>query len=160
MPGRIDIVRKVEQLLAGHLQHLGYELVACEWTTDEGRPTLKVFIDRDGGVGIQDCMRISGAVGDLIDVEELIDSRYHLEVSSPGLDRPLRKEPDFIRFVGEQVRIRTFEAQEGRRNFKGTLEAVEDGIVTVRVDNTPFRVAIAAMERANLIYDFNKDLRR
>jgi len=160
LPGRIDIVRKVEQLLVGHLQHLGYELVACEWTTDQGRPTLKVFIDRDGGVGIQDCMRISGAVGDLIDVEELIDSRYHLEVSSPGLDRPLRKEPDFIRFVGEQVRIRTFETQDGRRNFKGTLEAVDDGIVTVRVDNTPFRVAIAAMERANLIYDFNKDLRR
>jgi ribosome maturation factor RimP len=160
LPGRIDIVRKAEELLEGHLLHLGYELVACEWTTDLGRPTLKVFIDCAGGVGIQDCRRVSGAVGDLLEVEELIDSRYHLEISSPGLDRPLRKEPDFLRFVGEQVRIRTFEALDGRRNFKGTLEAVDDGIVTVRIDNTPFRVAIAAMDRANLIYDFNKDLRR
>ncbi len=160
MPGRTDIAQRAEQLLEEPLQHHGFELVACEWTTDQGRPTLRVFVDREGGVGIQDCVRLSGTVGDLLDVEELIDARYHLEISSPGLDRPLRKERDFERVVGEQIKVRTFEAQDGRRNYKGTLEAVDDGIATIRVDQTPFRIAIAAMERANLVYDHTKDLRR
>ena len=160
MPGKADIVHQAEELLEDRLRQMGYELVAVEWIVLEGRQTLRIFIDREGGVDIADCVRVNDTIGDLLDVEDFIQQRYHLEVSSPGLDRPLRKPVDFERFLGERVKIRTYEAQDGRRNYQGTLEAVDDGIVTVRVDNEPHRIPIAAMMRANLIYDHNKDLRR
>jgi len=150
---RIDTVRRAEELLDEPVRHLGYELVACEFRTIGGRPTLQVFIDREGGVGIADCVAVNRGIGDLLDVEVLLDGAFNLEVSSPGLDRPLRKEDDFQRFTGREVRIRTFEPVGDRRNFRGFIRGVEDGIVTLEVDTKPREVPVAAMERANLIYD-------
>lgn len=153
MSTRVDVVRRAEELLDEPVRHLGYELVACEFRTVGGRPTLQVFIDRDGGVGIADCVTVNRGIGDLLEVEELLASTFNLEVSSPGLDRPLRKEADFRRFVGREVRIRTFEPIGGRRNFRGLIRGAEDGMVTVEVDTRPHEVPVAAMERANLVYD-------
>jgi ribosome maturation factor RimP len=151
---RIDIVQRAEELLEGRLQAMGYELVACDWRVIHGRATLQVFIDAEDGVGIGDCLKVNEAVGDLLDVEDPITGRYHLEISSPGLDRPLRKEADFTRFTGERVRARTFEPIDGRRNFHGLIAAVDDGLVTIDVDGTAIPVPVAAMERANLVHEF------
>ncbi len=153
MSTKVDVVRRAEELLDGPVRHLGYELVACEFRTIGGRPTLQVFVDREGGVGIADCVAVNRGIGDLLEVEELLEGTFNLEVSSPGLDRPLRKEADFLRFVGREVRIRTFEPIDGRRNYRGFIRGAEDGMVTVEVDTRPHEVPVAAMERANLIYD-------
>jgi len=151
---RIDIVQRAEELLEGRLQAMGYELVACDWRVMHGRPTLQIFIDSEDGVGIGDCVEVTHTVGDLLDVEDFIPGRYQLEVSSPGLDRPLRKEADFARFEGQRVRARTYEPMDGRRNFHGRIAAVDDGIVTIDVDGTAIPVPVAAMERANLVHEF------
>ncbi len=151
MNERSDIARQVEQLLEPRLQTMGYELVACDWRVVHGRQTLQLFIDRDGGIRLEDCVSVSRSVGDLLDVEDLIEVAYHLEVSSPGLDRPLRKAADFERFRGREVRIRTFEPIEGRRNYRGRIAGVGDGLVTVEVDGRPHVVPLAAMDRANLV---------
>lgn len=153
MRGRLDIVRRAEALLADPIEHMGYELVACDWRTVHGRQTLQVFVDRESGVGIQDCIRVTDGIGDLLDVEDFIPDRYNLEVSSPGLDRPLRKDADFERFAGQEVRIKTYEPIEGRKNFRGRIEGVADGIVTVNVDGQPHAIPVDAMERANHVYD-------
>ncbi len=153
MKERVDIVRETEKVLEEPISNLGCELVACEFTTVSGRRTLQVFIDREGGVGVADCARVSDGIGDLLDVEDLIDGAYNLEVSSPGLARPLRRERDFRRFAGSEVRIRTYEPIDGRRNYRGTIVDVDAGIVTVEVDGRPYTVPVAAMERANLVYE-------
>jgi len=150
---RIDIVRRAEELLTEPIRHLGYELVACDYRSVGGRPTLQVFIDREGGVSIDDCVTVNRGIGDLLDVEDIVEGRYDLEVSSPGLDRPLRREADFVRFAGREVRVRTFEPLDGRRNFRGRIGSVDDGIVEIEIDNNTYRVPVAAMERANLIVD-------
>ena len=151
---RIDIVRRAEELLEPRLASMGYELVACDWRTVNGRPTLQVYIDAEGGVVIRDCLKVNSLVGDLLDVEDFIGGRYHLEISSPGLDRPLRKPADFARFQGKRVKVLTYEEIGGRRAFHGDVVAVDDGIVTVDVDGTPFQVPVAAMKRANLVHEF------
>ena len=150
---RTDIVRRAEELLTDPIRHLGYELVACDWRSVGGRPTLQVFVDREGGVDIRDCVTVNRGISDLLDVEDIIPSRYDLEVSSPGLDRPLRREADFVRFAGQEARVRTFEPLEGRRNFRGRIGAMDDGIVELDIDGIIFRVPVAAMERANLVVD-------
>ena len=150
---RADIVRRAEETLAGPIDNLGYELVACDYRTVGGRPTLQVFIDREGSVTIRDCVTVNRAIGDLLEVEGLGGDSYDLEVSSPGLDRILRKEDDFRRFAGREVRVRTFEPVEGRRNYRGRIGSVEDGIVRLRVDGQDHDVPIAAMDRANLVVD-------
>ena len=154
MQTRIDIVRRTEELLEGRLADMEYELVACDWRVIGGRPTLQVFIDAEGGVEVKDCVAVNHMIGDLLDVEDFISARYHLEISSPGLDRPLRKEADFSRFVGQRMRARTFEPIDGRRNFHGVIDGVDDGIVTIDVDGAPIPVPIAAMDRANLVHEF------
>jgi ribosome maturation factor RimP len=151
---RIDIVQRAEELLEGRLAAMGYELVACDWRVIDGQATLQVFIDAEEGIGIDDCLEVNEAVGDLLDVEDLISTRYRLEISSPGLDRPLRKEADFSRFNGRRLRARTFEPIDGRRNFHGLIAAVDDGLVTIDVDGTDIPVPVAAMERANLVHEF------
>lgn len=150
---RVDIVRETEKVLDEPIRNLGCELVACDFTTVSGRRTLQVFIDREGGVGVADCARVSHGIGDLLDVEDLIEGAYHLEVSSPGLDRPLRKDRDFSRFAGNEVRVRTYEPIDGRRNYRGRIVGVESGLVTLEVDGKPYTVPVAAMERANLVYE-------
>ena len=150
---RTDIVRKAEKLLTEPIRHLGYELVACDFRAVSGRPTLQVFVDREGGVDINDCVTVNRGISDLLDVEDIISGKYDLEVSSPGLDRPLRREADFIRFAGHEARVRTFEPIDGRRNFRGRIGAADDGIVELGIDGTTFRVPVAAMERANLVVD-------
>jgi ribosome maturation factor RimP len=110
---------------------LGLEVVEVEYTFERGSMVLRIYIDRPGGVTVDDCADLSREFSTILDVEDPIPEHYSLEVSSPGIDRPLAKEADFIRFAGHGAKIRTKEAIDGRRNFKVTIEGVEDGCVVV-----------------------------
>lgn len=106
---------------------LGLELVDVVYVTESGRNILRVYIDKPGGVNIEDCTDVSRALSAALDVNDPIPQRYTLEVSSPGLDRPLIKESDYVRFAGRKARIHTKEAVEGRSNFKAVIEGAQGG---------------------------------
>jgi ribosome maturation factor RimP len=111
------------------LADLGLELVEVEFRREVHGWVLRVFIDKPGGVTLGDCQRVSEELGDHLDVEDFIGSPYHLEVSSPGWDRPLTRDQDFVRFLGHEARVSTREDLQGRHNFRGRLAGLQDGAV-------------------------------
>ena len=119
------------------------ELIALEQPAAE---TLRLYIDRPGGVDLALCEAVTGELRDLLE-------RYSLEVSSPGVDRPLTKPEHFRRFLGRRVRVRTTDAIEGRRNFTGTIAEADDDSVLVAAEGTPVRIPITGIKRSNLIGD-------
>lgn len=135
----------------------GYELVDLEFKVEPqaGGWVLRVFIDRAGGVGLEDCAGVSRELSAVLDVADVIPQAYSLEVSSPGLNRPLKKEADFLRFVGKKAKIRTRRpVGESRRNFSGTLIGVAAGKVKIDVGDQVWEVPVEDVEKANLVYEF------
>ncbi len=140
----------LEALLEPAVSRLGYELVGVEYHGGR-RAVLRLYIDREGGVSVEDCQRVSRQVSGLLDVEDPIPGPYTLEVSSPGLDRPLFREADFQRFAGREVRIRTDVPLEGRRNFRGVLRGLRGGEVLVEVDGAELALPVERIEQARLV---------
>ena len=127
-----DLSEKVKALAEPIVQGLGLELVDVEYISGRGRAIVRIFIDKPGGVTLDDCVEVSREVGCVLDVEDIIPSSYNLEVSSPGLTRPLTREKDFVWALGKEVNIRTREPVEGRCDFKKVrVERVVDGMVMV-----------------------------
>jgi len=150
----LSIAGQVGSLVEPILEEMGYELVDVEYVSSFGRWILRLFVDKEGGVTIGDCARISEELGDLIDVKEIIRHEYNLEVSSPGLDRPLKKEKDLSRALGKRVKIRMTIPLEGRRNFTGVLLRHGDGILHLEVDGQEVALSWPDVAKANLIYEF------
>ncbi|MBW1690977.1 MAG: ribosome maturation factor RimP [Deltaproteobacteria bacterium] len=149
------IIEGVSRIAESLLPEFGMEMVDLEFRHERGRWTLRIFIDRDGGVTIDDCARVSRELGDVIDAENIIDYSYVLEVSSPGLDRPLRKEQDFIRSIGKLIKLEMARPVNKRRNFTGRLAHVKDGMLRIRVDDTDqFDLPIDEIKRARIKYEF------
>ncbi len=153
-PKTQSIVKQVESLVEPILEEMGYELVDVDYVSSYGRWILRLFVDKEGGVTIGDCARISEELGDLIDVKEFIRHEYNLEVSSPGLDRPLRKEKDLSRALGKRIKVRLAIPLEGRRNFTGVLLQYGDGILHLEVDGQKVALSWPDVAKANLIYEF------
>jgi ribosome maturation factor RimP len=131
---------------------MGYELVGVEFNRGGGHGTLRVYIDRDSGISVDDCAAISHQVSGILDVEEPIKQAYDLEISSPGIDRPLFKLADFERFAGRVAKIRLAAGLDGRRNFKGRLVGVDEaGLIKIEVDGENFDLPFADIARANLV---------
>jgi len=131
---------------------LGVELVGVVYTTERGRRILRVYIDRAGGVGLDDCTEVSRELSTMLDVEDVVAGSYTLEVSSPGIERPLFGERDFRRFIGSTARIRTVEPVGGRRNFKGAIDRVEGGSVwIVETHGVRRELEIGNIARARLV---------
>ena len=146
-----EIVRRVSDVIQPVIDEQGLELVDVVYTPEHGRWVLRVFIDKPGGVTLGDCTTVSREIGTILDVEDIIPHSYSLEVSSPGLDRPLTKERDFLRYRGQKVRIRTREPVEGRRNFRATIDGVEDGAVIVTdASGKTWRIELLNIDRARL----------
>lgn len=144
----------LRRLLEPGVKALGFELVDVELAGQGHRNTLRVYIDGPHGVTVDDCAHVSRQLSAILDVEDPIPGSYALEVSSPGLDRPLVTPEDYRRFRGEEVKLRTTDAVDGRRNFKGRLiEASGDGII-IEVDGQRFELAIDRIERARLVPRF------
>jgi ribosome maturation factor RimP len=146
-----QLVKLSEPVVAGQ----GYELVDVEFKNELGQWILRVFIDKAGGVGLEDCATVSRELSAVLDVADAIPQHYSLEVSSPGLNRPLKKEADFARFVGKKAKIRTRRPiGESRRNFSGTLVGVDAGKVKIDVGDQVCEVPVEDVEKANLVYEF------
>ncbi len=149
---------KFTRLLKPVVTGLGYELVGVEWSADtRGRKILRVYIDIDdqNGITVDDCERVSHQVSALLDVENPVAGTYVLEISSPGLDRPLFSLEHFEKFIGEPVRIQLFQPHEGQRRFKGWILAVEKDQVTVQTaDGKQVTIPFEMIEKARLIPDY------
>ena len=127
-----EIVDRVKELLLPILEEGGFELVDVEFVREPVGWVLRIYADRpEGGITISDCQWISERIGTLLDVEDLIPHAYNLEVSSPGLDRPLKTRRDFERHVGIVVKIKTHEPMDNQRNFKGEIVSTSERGVTI-----------------------------
>lgn len=135
----------------------GLELLDLEFTKEQGGWVLRLFIDKPGGtVGVEECAIASHAVDKALDVEDVIPHEYNLEVSSPGLDRPLKKQVHFERVMGKKVRVKTFAPlfEPPRKNFVGVLKAVSAEGITVEVEGAgPFALPFKDIARANLEFE-------
>jgi ribosome maturation factor RimP len=162
-----NVAERARRLLEPVLERDGYDLVEIEWSRTGGRWTLRLFVDRPGGVGIDDCQAVSRTVEPILDVEDFIEPAYDLEVSSPGLDRPLRKPEHFARYAGQRVVVKAYGPLEGtapgspaRKRWAGLLRGFADGHVEVDVDGTLHRIPHDRVARAHLESDIEEDLRR
>ena len=139
----------------------GLELVHAEVAGPEGKPIVRIFIDKPGGVTHADCSEVSEYLGTILDVEDFIHAAYTLEVSSPGLERGLYKKSDFERFAGSRAKIKTSSAIGGQRNFRGRLIGVDDdNVLFDDRTNGRVRIPLNAIAKANLEIDFEEELRR
>jgi ribosome maturation factor RimP len=141
-----------EPLVSGE----GMELIDVEFVHERGDWVLRLFIDKPGGVGLEDCTQVSRTVGTALDVEDLIDRAYHLEVSSPGLNRPLKNPEHFRRAEGRKVRVKTYApiGEPPRRNFAGVLKRVNEDAVMVEVPGAgDFRIPFGEIAKANLEFE-------
>ena len=145
-------MRDLSELFEPVVDSMGYELVGVEFVGGGGYGTLRVYIDRDEGVSVDDCAAISHQISGILDVEEPIKQAYDLEISSPGIDRPLFKLADYERFAGRTAKIKLAVALDGRKNFRGELRGVADSKrVVIEVDGEAFELPYADIARANLV---------
>src|SRR5215469_3259805 len=124
------LAKRVAELLEPHIERLGYELVTVDFRNSRHHSLLRLLVDKPGGgISLSDLERLSPILGDLLDVYDPVDGRYTLEVSSPGINRPLAKLKDFVAYRGQRIRIRTYRPRDGRKNFQGVLVEVRpDGV--------------------------------
>lgn len=148
-------LHSLQQLLAPVVEALGYELVGVEFHPHTGNSLLRVYIDREGGIGVDDCQRVSHQVSGVLDVEDPITGHYTLEVSSPGLDRPLFEAGHFVRFAGRLVRIQLrTPLASGRRNLSGRLLGLRDDQVVLDCEGQEQWLPRAEIAKARLIPEF------
>jgi ribosome maturation factor RimP len=149
-----ETVARINELILPVLQAQGVELVDTEFVKAGKRYALRLFLDKPGGITLDDCAALSSLLGEIIDVHEVIDHAYTLEVSSPGLTRPLKKVEDFQRSLGRLVRI-TVRGGTGKRSlFRGQLQGVEGDSVVVQEGQQVFRIPMADIVKARLDIDF------
>ena len=142
---------EIEALLAPVLEREGYELIDVEFESKGGRSTLRLFIDAENGSTLDDCARASNAVSGVLDVEDPVPGEYSLELSSPGLDRPLRRPSHYERYEGALARVVMQKGYQGRRRLKGRLSGLEDEIVLLDVDGETHRLPLEKIESARLV---------
>ena len=134
MTKREEYEQKTEQLLAPIMEANGFEMVDVEYVKEAGTWYLRAYIDKPGGITVDDCEIVNRALGDLLDRDDFIEESYILEVSSPGLGRPLKKERDFVRSQGEEVEIRTYRMVERQKEFRGVLKTWDQETVTIETE--------------------------
>ncbi|MDO7597199.1 MAG: ribosome maturation factor RimP [Pseudomonadota bacterium] len=142
---------QIELLVEAPIESLGYELVGVEYIKNGINTVLRLYIDAEQGIGIEDCERVSHQVSGILEVEDPISSAYALEVSSPGFDRPLFKERDFVRFTGNTVKIAMKLPIQGRRNFRGILQGFSDGDILVEVDGEIYELPLTKLSKAKIV---------
>ena len=149
--GTSDIAKKLEELCEPAIFTLGLELVQLQYRREAEGWVVRLLVDRPGGVTVEECGELSRQVSSVLDVEDPIPHQYRLEVSSPGLDRPLCKREHFARFIGTAINLHTREPVNGRRNFRGVLRGLQDDWVLIEVDKTVYELPFAAVEKANVV---------
>ena len=147
--------QRVMRLLEPTVSALGYELLGVEYLAQGQYSRLRLYIDAPAGIGLEDCEKVSHQASGVLDVDDPIKGQYSLEVSSPGLDRPLFQLEHFARFVGQKVKLRVHQPRDGQRNFHGRIALVDDEQVYISVDDgNQLTFSIADIEKANLVPEF------
>ena len=147
--------QRVMGLLEPTVSALGYELLGVEYLAQGKHSRLRVYIDSPAGIGLEDCETVSHQVSGVLDVDDPIRGQYSLEVSSPGLDRPLFQADHFARFAGQKLKLRLHKPHDGQRNFHGRIEAVKDGNIYISMDDgNQLVVSTEDIEKANLVPEF------
>ena len=142
-------------MIRGAVEGLGYELVGVEYLSrQKAGHLLRIYIDSAQGIGLDDCEKVSHQVSGLLDVEDPISDAYALEVSSPGLDRPLFEKAHFERFVGYVARVKLSTALDGRSNYKGTIVAVDGDDLVFQVDGEHRRLPLVRLASGRLVPEF------
>ena len=149
-----DLKEKVRQLAEPVAAAEGMELIHVECLKMQSRWIVRLFLDKENGVTVDDCSTISNQVGDILDVHDLINGQYTLEVSSPGFDRPISRDQDFVKYRGSKVKIKARSKIEGIRNFHGSLvDFIEENgqkVVLIEVSGKNYRIPQAEIVKANL----------
>lgn len=145
---------ELRELIEPAVTALGFDLVGVEFIHGKSG-LLRVYIDHEDGISVDDCKSVSYQVSGLLDVEDPIRGQYSLEVSSPGLDRPLFRARDFERFAGHEISLRLSVPVEGRRKFKGILLGMREGQVVLKMDDEELIVSLNEIDRARLVPDYD-----
>ncbi len=155
MSKRETYEQKTEELLLPIVEGYGFELIDVEYVKEGGTWYLRAYIDKPGGIAVDDCELVSRAFSDILDEKDYIEDSYIFEVSSPGLGRPLKKEKDFVRSMGEEVEIRTYRAVDGQKEFIGILTDYDKDTVTIELeDETKQMFERSQIALIRLAFDF------
>jgi len=153
-----EIVDRVHVIVDPILFNEGMELVDIEYRRESRGWVLRLYLDKEGGVTLDDCTRVSQEVGRVLDVEDFIQTPYTLEVSSPGLSRRLKTEKDFMKYRGHLIKMKTVNPIENRRQFRGRLVAISENKLEIESDGGVFRIPLSNVAKANL--EINQDMLR
>jgi ribosome maturation factor RimP len=147
-----ELIGEIWKLFEPVIAAQGMEILEIEYRRESIGWVLRIFLDSERGITVEDCAEMSRIAGDLLDVSDLIQVPYHLEISSPGIDRPLRKVEHFQKYIGDIIEARTVSPIENRRNFKGELkQASFDGVV-IECEARSYSIPMSLIERARLLY--------
>jgi ribosome maturation factor RimP len=149
-----EIVERVKAIADPILLNEGLELVEIQYRREARGWVLRLYIDKEGGVTLADCTRISQEVGRSLDIEDVILTPYTLEVSSPGLTRSLIDEKDFVRYCNHLIKVKTFDPIENRRQFKGKLLKVSEKQIQIETEGKIFQIALSNVAKAHLELEF------
>ena len=133
---------------------MGYDLIEIEHFPNPKHGVLRLYIDKEDGITIDDCSDVSRQISALIDVEDPVRGQFNLEVSSPGMDRPLRRVKDFQRFSGSKVKLKTIMPFEGQRNFSGRLLEADEESVVIETDTEEITIPMSALDKARVVPEF------
>lgn len=145
-----SIIERVKEVIAPFCHAENFEMVHLEFITGQREKILRLFLDKPSGITLDDCVYVSRQLGDLINVHVDNIGSYRLEVSSPGVNRPLNKKEDFIRFTGEKVKIQTHEALENQKNFTGILDTVSEDAIIIIANGKKIEISDHLISKARL----------
>ena len=149
------ILERVRELAEPIIKELDLDLVDIEYLPQKGRGIVRITIDKDNGVTLDDCTKVSREVGYILEIKDLFSHPYHLEVSSPGLERPLKTLGDFEKFLGRKVSFKTSALLNGKRNFKGMLKQVQEGTIVLETEERKlWEIPFSLVRHAKLVYEF------
>ncbi len=154
MAKREEYESKTEELVMPLIEQNNFELVDVEYVREGSNWYLRVYIDKENGINVDDCELISRALSDLLDEKDFIDEAYILEVSSPGLGRPLKKDKDFERSLMEEVEIKLYRAKNGRKDFRGILKSYDKDSITIEEDGAELIFQRKEIAQVRLAFDF------
>jgi len=154
MSKRDNYEKITEELVMPLIEQNNFELVDVEYVKESSNWYLRIYIDKEGGISVDDCEIISRALSEKMDEKDFIDDAYILEVSSPGLGRPLKKDKDFVRSIGKEIEIKLYKAMNKQKDFEGTLKSYTKDEVTIEVDGEEIKFLRSDIALIRLAFDF------
>jgi len=148
------VIESVEAIALPVLEELGLELVEVQYRREQNGWILRLIIDKQEGITLDDCASVSREISQLLDIEDVIDQAYNLEVTSPGLDRPLKSLAEFERFVGRKAKVKTTEAIGGHQVFIGTIKKIAGEVIVLQLDDDEVTVLFSQVAKARLEVEF------